>query len=511
MEEWKQLSFSELFIISSEGTIKNIRGNYVSNTNKNVDGFNIVKICTKFYFVHKLVYKTFVGGIEKNMIVIHKDGDKQNNKFCNLVCVKILDYLKILYGSKWSVLTYNKIRGYFISHDGKIWSKHSQSFRKQSKNNGYLYVNIQDKTYAVHRLVVHTFLQKQKGRQIVNHKDGDKTNNNLNNLEFCSHKENSNHSVNILGRGNKKGYKYIKSDPRDGGKEIDKYPGYIVYDNGDVYSKHKGHYLKPTITPAGYTTHNILLANKKRKRVFTHILVADCHLEKKDHQNQVNHKDRNRANNCVINLEWVTQSENMNHCFKYRKQTCKEVVQINIHTLEIINIYNSCKEASYYTNFNMGTIKACCLGKLMTCGGFNFQYLDKMDTDKIKNYVPNNRKKVYMISFKSREIINEFDSCAEAQRKTQIDSGAISNVCIRKTLSAGGYFWSYSREYSIPKTPRMCCGVNKIDPKTGDILSTYGSIKEAAEKNSLDRSAISKVCRGKLKMTGGFIWNYDVS
>ena len=50
--------------------------------------------------------------------------------------------------------------------------------------------------------------------------------------------------------------------------------------------------------------------------------------------------------------------------------------------------------------------------------------------------------------------------------------------------------------------------VNKIDIDTLQILNTYDSIALASRENNCDASAIAKVCKGKRKTCGGFIWSY---
>lgn len=57
-----------------------------------------------------------------------------------------------------------------------------------------LYKNKQHSTWLVHRLVVIAFLPIQTGKNYVNHIDGNRLNNRLDNLEWCDHKENNNHA-----------------------------------------------------------------------------------------------------------------------------------------------------------------------------------------------------------------------------------------------------------------------------------------------------------------------------
>jgi hypothetical protein len=74
------------------------------------------------------------------------------------------------------------------------------------------------KQQYVHRLIAQTFLENKNNYPHINHLDGDKTNNNVDNLEWCSALKNSQHSIEILNsESNKKGsrniteedYKYI--------------------------------------------------------------------------------------------------------------------------------------------------------------------------------------------------------------------------------------------------------------------------------------------------------------
>lgn len=52
----------------------------------------------------------------------------------------------------------------------------------------------QEKTWLVHRLVAFAFLPTIPGKEYINHKDGSRLNNHVDNLEWCDHKENNNHA-----------------------------------------------------------------------------------------------------------------------------------------------------------------------------------------------------------------------------------------------------------------------------------------------------------------------------
>ena len=73
--------------------------------------------------------------------------------------------------------------------------------------------------------------------------------------------------------------------------------------------------LKQSLNDKGYPIVNI--AGKIRR---VHRLVADRYIPNPDNKPQVNHKDGNKLNNNVSNLEWVTNQENRNHAVKYGLQ-----------------------------------------------------------------------------------------------------------------------------------------------------------------------------------------------
>ena len=86
---------------------------------------------------------------------------------------------------------------YIIHSDGKVYNKRGKSICEWKDNCGYLQVKLSKngKWYyrRVHRLVTEAFIPNPNNLKQVNHIDGDKTNNDISNLEWCNNKENTKH------------------------------------------------------------------------------------------------------------------------------------------------------------------------------------------------------------------------------------------------------------------------------------------------------------------------------
>lgn len=81
-------------------------------------------------------------------------------------------------------------------HGERVWRQRIMKLKTDKK--GYkrvmLYKNKSPKQFLVHRLVAMTFIQKEDGKGYINHLDGNPSNNYLENLEWCDHKENLIHA-----------------------------------------------------------------------------------------------------------------------------------------------------------------------------------------------------------------------------------------------------------------------------------------------------------------------------
>lgn len=117
-------------------------------------------------------------------------------------------------------------------------------------------------------------------------------------------------------------------------KMIPGYNNYLINENGEVYSIKSKKYIKPRINENNYLIID-LYKNNIRKTYKLHRLVAQAFLDNPDNLPQVNHKDCNKLNNNISNLEWCTASQNTKHAWdnglkEHVRSKLKELGKINI-------------------------------------------------------------------------------------------------------------------------------------------------------------------------------------
>lgn len=153
------------------------------------------------------------------------------------------------------------------------------------------------------------------------------------------------------------------------------FEGYYVSDTGMVKSPRK--ILTQNEDHKGYKRVQI-----KDKWVSVHRLVAKAFIPNPDNKPQVNHKDTNKTNNYVDNLEWVTNAENHAHKMehglndnatkalrKYTKSIQKRVTQYTKDG-EFVAEHESLQSAARSVGTNASNIMEVCRGKRKSCKGF---------------------------------------------------------------------------------------------------------------------------------------------
>lgn len=135
--------------------------------------------------------------------------------------------------------------------------------------------------------------------------------------------------------------------------------------------KYKGRKISPTTNRNGY--YYVDLTNRqKRKRFYVHRLVAESFIPKDCNRPHINHKDLNKKNNNVENLEWCSREENMRHAVKNNaiKYKSKEV-----RCIETGKIFKSVSAASKIINRHPHNLRSTINGYSHTCAGFHWEYV----------------------------------------------------------------------------------------------------------------------------------------
>lgn len=149
--------------------------------------------------------------------------------------------------------------------------------------------------------------------------------------------------------------------------------------------------LKPQISKRNGYVYQMLYKNGKEKLLRVHRLVAMAFLSNPNNLPQVNHKDGNKQNNSVDNLEWCEQSDNMKHAYKNGLQIPSENQRkaiINTNKLKqkkvcqikdgkIINTFSGISEASRQTKISISCISRCCNLKRKSTNGYEWRFYKK--------------------------------------------------------------------------------------------------------------------------------------
>lgn len=106
--------------------------------------------------------------------------------------------------------TIENYEDYYVTTTGRVYSTKSKKFLKPvTSNRGYNFVTLFNdygkQMCYIHQLVANTYLENPKNKPAVNHIDGDKLNNNLENLEFVTYSENIQHAYKLGLKSQKKG------------------------------------------------------------------------------------------------------------------------------------------------------------------------------------------------------------------------------------------------------------------------------------------------------------------
>ena len=192
-------------------------------------------------------------------------------------------------------------------------------------------------------------------------------------------------------------------------KDYEKY--YEVSNAGEIRSKKTKKILKSSLRN-GYQSVSLSKENIK-KTINIHKVVCETFIENIENKPYINHKNGNKTDNRVLNLEWCSPKENVKHALetKLNKPSTKQVEQYSYDGKKLIATFNSIREAEEETGIGNRLISSVCRGKKNSAHGFKWKYVEPIEIIEkddvigkiipdFPNYILTKDKKIYSISAK---------------------------------------------------------------------------------------------------------------
>jgi hypothetical protein len=148
----------------------------------------------------------------------------------------------------------------------------------------------------------------------------------------------------------------------------------IVLTTKKVLRKYKGKIMVTNSLSRGYCIVNLSKNNIKKNHLISR-LVANAFIENKDNNLEVNHKNGNKLDNKLENLEWISHKKNQEHAIK--NKLYKMLPVIKIENSIIVEKFNSINEAARKYNLRSGNVWGVCEGKRRQSKGHYFEYEKK--------------------------------------------------------------------------------------------------------------------------------------
>lgn len=409
---------------------------------------------------------------------------------------------------------------------------------------------------------------------------------------------------------------------------ITDYPNYSVSNFGNVKNNKTNKLMRQNVK-GGYCCLS-LVNNKKNYTFRVHRLVALAFIPNPDNKPTVNHKDKNKCNNKLENLEWMTIVEQMQHKsigLEYKSNKNKPINRLDKITGTILEVYNSIEDAGVWVAENKFTgnshngrnaIGNCVNGISKSAYGFKWEFINndnleneewrEFDINKILNQEITSDKKYYvsdlgrfknsygtiMENYKINEngyirvyiynktfalhrlialtflenpcnketvnhkdgnklnnkvdnlefatnqeqqihkhsiglgnnftrkvkqydlnwiFIKEYDSIVLAAKEMNVSKGTISGVLIKHRKTAAGFIWRYSDDTNIDFNEKITINENRgrsigqYDLNM-NLIKKHNRIVEAAKYVGIHKNNIWGVINNLRKTSGGFIWKY---
>jgi hypothetical protein len=412
----------------------------------------------------------------------------------------------------WKII--DEFPNYSVSTFGNVKNNTTEKILSLNIRGGYLCVslrkgikqdnNIIKKHKPIHRLVAFAFISNNnKIQNTINHKNHDKLNNNIENLEFATMKEQNIHKRKPCEKIQPVGARKINRIDIKTNKTLETYKSIKdagLWAKNNNYTKSNNYYISTCVTGKiksaygffwkyadtienelfdineewreipkyfidnnkGYEVSNLgkLKNNKgrinygvvnhngyldvriKKKHYLLHRLVAQTFIPNLENKLFVNHIDGDKLNAKLLNLEWTTGKENSQHA--HDNDLCSNRITIVQYDTNMnkIQTFKSMSEASRQLNISRNGIESVCANRNKTAGGFIFKRED--DKTEYKPYIKisTHRKKIIQYDLQMNKIAS-FCSICEAAKQLNISQALISMCCTGKLKKARNFIFKF--------------------------------------------------------------------
>lgn len=217
----------------------------------------------------------------------------------------------------------------------------------------------------------------------------------------------------------------------------------------------KGRILKQYLNRNGYLFVQFSLNGKQVKKK-VHRLVAQTFITNQNNRPDVNHKDCNRTNNNIDNLEWCSRSYNQRYREKYGVSFGHPLFAVNLNTMKVSR-FSSQSEASRELKISQGNIGMVVRGKRKQAKGYWFTEDKNLATEITKSElheVTTGKSlgcPVFAIILNTLEVLR-FKSQSEASRQLGVSVGSVSDVLKGRLKQVRGYWFTCADNNAVEST-----------------------------------------------------------
>ncbi len=221
---------------------------------------------------------------------------------------------------------------------------------------------------------------------------------------------------------------------------------YYITEDGKCYNSITNNWLKGQENHKNtYFSYTLTMPDGTKKRRYAHRLVAEAYIPNDDPQkNQINHIDGNKSNNCVDNLEWVTQ-----------KDTSAANLRKSPHVFcftrdkRLVAEYLSIGEASKATKTSYSLIQQE-LNKTIKALSGGFYWSSAPELGRTIEYKNTGKAKPVNQYTKEGKYIMTYPSTGVAAKAINGHHSRIGECCRNKVPSYKGYVWRYTNDIVSP-------------------------------------------------------------